>query len=83
MSRHMPNTKMKSDVSSDELCEYIEALIMMWLDWMCNHEMSNNEELSFRERRVAGELCESLQRKRHEIMENIDALVDGKWVMHE
>lgn len=52
----------------------INELVSTWLIWMQNHIKSNDNSLSFRERREAGQKCESLQKKRQQIILDIDEL---------
>jgi hypothetical protein len=43
-------------------------LTELWITWMQNHNISNNTNIPLEDRRAGGEKCECLQRRRQEIL---------------
>jgi hypothetical protein len=50
----------------------IEELTVLWLLWMKNHNFSNMKKNLISKRRTAGMECERLQRRRQEIIQEIN-----------
>jgi|LakMenEpi03Aug12_release.lakeMendotaPanAssembly.Ray.scaffolds.fasta_scaffold47402_3 hypothetical protein len=51
-----------------KLTDLIEELTYLWIKWMKAHNACNTPSLSLRERRLNGEECENLQRRRQQIL---------------
>jgi len=72
----MPN---KKNLKTPDLVNHINRLTELWLEWMQHHRRSNNIKLSFSDRRSSGEKCESLQKERQQILEQINEIVEKEW----
>ena len=66
-------------MKSSDLINYINRLTELWLEWMNNHRLSNDISKTYSERRQAGELCETLQYERQDILRSIDDIVERDW----
>lgn len=51
-----------------KLTDLIEELAELWLKWMKHHNACNTPSLPLSERRANGEECENLQRRRQQIL---------------
>ena len=60
MSKHI--------IIPQKLTDLIEELTDLWLNWMRAHNACNKPSLSLEERRANGEECENLQRRRQQIL---------------
>lgn len=58
------------------ISNYVEQLTSLWLLWMENHNISNDPSKSFEDRKLAGLECEKIQKKRQQIILDIDKLFD-------
>lgn len=63
------------------LDNYISILTFLWFKWIRNHEKSNNQNLSFRQRRECGERCERIQKMRQKIIVRINKLFEEKLIV--
>jgi hypothetical protein len=63
---------LKPTIIPNRISELITELTELWLDWMKNHNFSNNSNNSMSQRRLGGERCEALQRRRQEILVEIN-----------
>lgn len=55
---------------------YVEILTYIWLKWIKNHQNCNNVNLSYKERRKAGQRCELIQKIRQTIITKINKEFD-------
>jgi hypothetical protein len=72
--------KMKQNLKTSNLISHINRLTELWLEWMQNHNMSNDNSKNFKDRRTAGEQCEILQQERQNILQSINDIVEEEWV---
>ena len=54
----------------------IELLTRVWCIWIMLHKVSNNVELTFAKRKLAGESCEKLQAIRQRLLIKIDETIE-------
>lgn len=59
---------LKHTTIPNKISDLITELTNLWLEWMKNHNLSNNINNSLADRRTGGERCEALQRRRQEIL---------------
>lgn len=59
---------LKHTTIPQKLTDLIEELTFLWLKWMQHHNACNTPSLSLNERRLNGEACEDLQRRRQQIL---------------
>jgi len=59
-----------------KLTKLIEELVSLWLEWMKHHNACNTPSLPLNMRRQHGEECESLQRRRQQILIEINEEFD-------
>lgn len=52
----------------NKISDLVTELTNLWLEWMKNHNISNNMSNTLSVRRSGGEKCEELQRRRQEIL---------------
>ena len=55
---------------------YVELLTFLWLRWINNHELSNNDSLSYSKRRKAGIRCENIQKIREKTIKEFNIYLD-------
>jgi hypothetical protein len=53
---------------SKEFGKYVEELTITWLEWLGNINVANDVTMSYSVRRRAGEECELLIKRRHELI---------------
>jgi len=70
---------MKQNLRTNKLISHINRLTELWLEWMQNHNMSDDTSKDFKERRSAGERCEILQTERQNILQSINDIVEEDW----
>jgi len=54
----------------------IESLVRVWMLWLQNHIRANNENLSYKKRRLAGMRCEKILFIRMKLIKDIDMMFD-------
>lgn len=59
---------LKHTTTLNKISGLVTELTNLWLEWMKNHNISNNTSNSLALRRAGGEKCETLQRRRQEIL---------------
>lgn len=59
-------------IIQNKISELVMELTNLWLEWMKNHNISNNTQNTLPVRRRSGETCEALQRRRQEILVEIN-----------
>lgn len=52
----------------NKISDLVTELTTLWLEWMKNHNISNDTSNTLSVRRSGGERCEELQRRRQEIL---------------
>lgn len=59
---------LKPTTIPNKITDLITELTGLWLEWMKNHNISNNITNNLSVRRKGGERCEELQKRRQEIL---------------
>lgn len=59
---------LKPTTIPNKISDLVTELTNLWLEWMKNHNISNNISNTLSLRRRSGEACETLQRRRQEIL---------------
>ncbi len=64
---------LKLTITPHKISNLIEELTLLWIGWMKHHNASNNPTMVMKDRRLNGAECEKLQRRRQEILEEINS----------
>lgn len=67
---------LKHTIIPQKLTDLIEELVILWLKWMQHHNACNTITLSLPIRRKNGEECENLQKRRQQILIEINEEFD-------
>lgn len=63
---------LRPTIIPSKITDLITELTGLWLEWMKNHNISNNTTNDLSVRRKGGERCEELQRRRQEILTELN-----------
>lgn len=67
-SKILTSKMSKPTIIPNKIVDLIAELTELWITWMQNHNISNNTSIPLEDRRAGGEKCECLQRRRQEIL---------------